>query len=147
MKNGEDFIGVNCVFWCHDGAGRVLMHKRSQYCRDEQGTWDCGAGSMEFGETFEETIAREVMEEYGATPLSIQYITTRNVLRQHGGRKTHWIKNLHWVLVDPTEVKNGESEKIDEIGWFSLDQLPTPLHSQITLEVDILKKFFATRPG
>lgn len=123
------------------------MHKRSQYCRDEQGTWDCGAGSMEFGETFEETIAREVMEEYGATPLSIQYITTRNVLRQHGGRKTHWIKNLHWVLVDPTEVKNGESEKIDEIGWFSLDQLPTPLHSQITLEVDILKKFFATRPG
>lgn len=145
FRRGVDFIGVNCVFWCHDGSGRVLMHKRSQKCRDEQGTWDCGAGAMEFGETFDDTIRREVMEEYGATPLQIVYVTTRNVLREHNGRATHWIKNLHWVQVDPAQVSNREPEKIDELGWFTFDTLPAPLHSQIGIEIDLIKKFLNSR--
>lgn len=140
LARGIDYIGICCVFWCHDAEGRVLMHKRSNKCRDEQGKWDCGAGSMEFGETFEDTIRRELIEEYGVTPLAIKYIATKNVLREHNGSKTHWIKNLHWVLVDPTQVTNMEPEKIDEIGWFTFDKLPQPLHSQIILEVDIIKK-------
>lgn len=143
LARGVDYIGVCCVFWCHDAEGRVLMHKRSNKCRDEQGRWDCGAGSMEFGETFEDTVRREVMEEYGAVALGIQYITTRNVLREHNGQTTHWIKNLHWVLIDPAHVTNKEPEKIDELGWFTLDKLPSPLHSQIILEVGIIKKFLA----
>lgn len=141
LKRGVDYIGVNCVFWCHDSEGKILMHKRSNKCRDEHGRWDCGSGSMEFGETFEDTVRREVMEEYGVEPLKIEYITTGNVLREHDGHTTHWVKNLHWVLVDPSQVKNMEPEKMEEIGWFSLDDLPTPLHSQITIEVEIIKNF------
>jgi len=147
MKRGVDYIGVNCVFWCHDKDGRVLLHKRSQNCRDEQGTWDCGAGSMEFGESFADTVRREVMEEYGVKPLEITYVTTENVLREHNGRPTHWIKNMHWVLVDPTKVTNSDPDKIDELGWFSLDDLPTPLHSQIVIEVDILKDYLKRNEG
>lgn len=145
LRRGFDFIGVNCVFYCHDGAGRILMHKRSQKCRDEQGAWDCGAGAMEFGETFEETIQREVMEEYCVEPLQIEYVATRNVLREHNGQRTHWVKNLHMVRVDPAKVRNGEPEKIEELGWFTFDTLPTPLHSQIGIEVDLIKKFLQTR--
>ncbi len=145
IKRGFDFIGVNCVFWCHDSKNRVLMHKRSDNCRDEKGRWDCGAGSMEFGESFEDTINREVMEEYGVKPLKIEYLTTKNVLRQHNGRKTHWIKNLHWVLVDPKKVKNADPEKIEEIGWFTLDKLPKPLHSQIGIEAGLIKKYLTKK--
>ena len=94
FKRGVDHIGVNCTFWCHDGNGRVLMHKRSTACRDEHGRWDFGAGSMEFGETFEDTVRREVLEEYGTEPLEIRYVTSVNVLREHNGRSTHWIKNF-----------------------------------------------------
>ncbi|MCR4328350.1 MAG: NUDIX domain-containing protein [Patescibacteria group bacterium] len=141
MKRGVDYIGVNCVFWCYDTEGRILMHKRSKKCRDEQDVWDCGGGAMEFGETFEDTVAREVLEEYGVVPLEIEYVTTKNVLRTHNGLSTHWVKNMHWVLVDPAKVKNGDPEKIDEIGWFALDQLPSPLHSQIGIEVEMLKIF------
>ncbi len=143
FKRGIDYIGVNCIFWCHDGKGNLLMHKRSKNCRDEQGRWDCGAGSMEFGETFEETVRREVLEEYGASTKEIKYISSANVLREHNGKKTHWVKNLHWVLVDPKEVKNNEPHKIEEIGWFKLDKLPTPLHSQINIEVQMLKDFLS----
>jgi NADH pyrophosphatase NudC (nudix superfamily) len=144
---GKEFIGVNCVFWCHDGKGKLLMHKRSKKCRDEQETWDCGAGSMEFGETFEETVRREVLEEYGAQPKEIKYISSANVLREHNGETTHWVKNLHWVLVDPKEVKNNEPDKIEEIGWFDLENLPTPLHSQIHIEVGLLKDFLERKKG
>ena len=141
LSKGVDYIGVNCVFWCHDGRGNVLMHKRSQNCRDEQGKWDCGGGSMDFGETFEQTVRREVAEEYGAKPLKMEYIATKNVLRKHNGNPTHWIKNMFWVLVDPKKVRNMEPEKIDEIGWFTFNKLPSPLHSQIIPEIDMIRKF------
>lgn len=130
-SRGVDYIGVNCVFWCHDENGRVLLHKRSQKCRDERGVWDCGAGSMEFGETFDKTVRREVLEEYGVEPLKIEYVGTKNVIRDHEGRLTHWVTNIHLVQVDPDKASIGDPEKMDEIGWFSLDNLPLPLHSQL----------------
>ena len=89
LKRGIDYIGVTVVFYCHDGAGRLLLHKRSAACRDEQGRWDVGGGSMEFGETFEEAVRREVREEYGVEPLSVVYAATTNVLREHDGCTTH----------------------------------------------------------
>ncbi len=141
FARGVDYIGVNCVFWCHDKNNRVLLHKRSSQCRDEHGTWDCGAGSMEFGESLKDTVRREVLEEYGVEPLEIEYVTTENVIREHNGKMTHWIKNLHWVLVDPEKVVNNEPHKIEEMGWFNFDSLPSPLHSQIVAEVEIIKNF------
>ncbi len=64
LKKGVDFIGITCVFYCHDGKGKLLLHKRSKNCRDEVGRWHVGGGSMEFGEDFEETVKREIKEEY-----------------------------------------------------------------------------------
>lgn len=37
LQRGIDFIGITCVFYCHDGQGNFLMHKRSKNCRDEIG--------------------------------------------------------------------------------------------------------------
>jgi 8-oxo-dGTP diphosphatase len=141
LKRGIDYIGVNCVFWCHDKNNRLLMHKRSQNCRDEKGRWDCGGGSMEFGETFEEAVTREVKEEYGVKPLKIEYLYSGNVLRKHDGKNTHWIKNLHWVLVDPKKVKNNDPHKLEEIGWFNIDALPSPLHSEFKKDVTNVRKY------
>ena len=52
-------------------------------------------------------------------------------MRKNNGVDTHWIALVHSVLVDPSEVKIGEPNKIDEIGWFNLNNLPNPLHSKI----------------
>ena len=59
LKRGIDFVGVTCSFLCHDGNGRILMHKRSQNCRDEQGRWDLGAGALEHGESVKKAVERE----------------------------------------------------------------------------------------
>jgi len=65
-------------------------------------------------------------------PLEIQFVTTRNVLRENNGQPTHWMANIFVAKLDPTLVKNGEPEKIEELGWFPFDTLPEPLHSQLT---------------
>ena len=120
LARGVDYIGVNCIFFCHDDNGKFLLHKRSQNCRDEKGAWDCGTGTMEFGESFDEAVTREVEEEYGVKPIKIEYVGSKNVIREHEGRQTHWIGNLHLVQIDPANATIGEPHKMDEIGWFSL---------------------------
>ncbi|MFA6131641.1 MAG: NUDIX domain-containing protein [Patescibacteria group bacterium] len=130
LKRGVDYIGVTCVFYCHDGKGNLLLHKRSCNCRDEQGHWDCGGGSMEFGETPEDAVRREIREEYGVETIDLKFATVKNVLRDNNGTPTHWIAFLFVAQVDPTQVINGEPNKIDELGWFAFDQMPEPVHSQ-----------------
>lgn len=140
LHKGVDFIGVTCVFYCHDGKGNLLMHKRSKNCRDEQGRWDPGAGSMEHGETFLETAKREIREEYCATPKNLQFWGASNVLRTNGKVPTHWIALLFTAEVDPKKVKIGEPEKMDELGWFSLKKLPRPLHSMVLPHLKMIRK-------
>lgn len=140
MRRGVDFIGVNCAFLCHDGHGRVLLQRRGANCRDEQGRWDSGAGSMEFGESFEDTVRREILEEYGAQIVAIEYVGTHNLVRLHEDRQTHWIVNLHFVEVVPETVGIGEPDKVDEIGWFELSALPEPLHSAVPLAIEMVSR-------
>lgn len=130
MRKGIDCIGICVVFYCHDGNGNLLLHKRSLKCRDEQGRWDVGGGALEHGETFEEAVNRELSEEYGTTPLDLKPLGTHNVLRISNGEKTHWIALVFSALLDPQEVKITDPDYMDDIGWFPLDDLPTPLHSQ-----------------
>ena len=130
MKKGQDFTGVTIVFLCYDGKGNVLLNKRSVNCRDEHGTWYPGGGGLEFGDTVEHTLKKEIMEEYCTDVLSYEHLGYRDVHREHEGKKTHWIALDFKVLIDRNKVKNGEPHKSDEIGWFKLDKLPMPLHSQ-----------------
>lgn len=127
------------VYFCHDGKGNFLMHKRSAKARDEHGRWDIGAGSVEVHETVENTLRKEIREEYGTEVLGFEFLGFRDVHREHEGRPTHWVALDFKVLIDPSSVKNGEPHKFDEIGWFRLGSLPNePLHSQLP---HFLKKY------
>lgn len=127
---------VSCVFVCHDGAGRVLLARRSAGARDEPGTWDCGAGALEFGETFEAAVTREVREEYGVPPLAIERLGVRNVLR--GAPVTsHWVAVVFAVRVAPEGVRIGEPHKFDALRWCAPKALPAPLHSQCRPTVEL----------
>lgn len=86
---------------------------------------------MEFGEDFETTVRREVREEYCVDPISVKQVGMINVLRDNNGTPTHWIALVHAVEIPPEGVLIGEPEKIDEIGWFTPETFPEPLHSQL----------------
>jgi len=130
LKKGIDFTGVSIVYFCHDGKGNFLMQKRSQQARDEQGVWDIGAGGLELHDTVENTLRKEIMEEYCTDVLDFEFLGYRDVHREHQGEPTHWIALDFIVLVDPVKAKNGEPHKFDEISWFTLDDCPKETHSQ-----------------
>lgn len=138
FKKGQDYIGITVVYFCHDGRGNFIMAKRSNNARDEHGRWDIGAGGLEFGDTVEATLKKEIKEEYCTEVLDYEFLGFRDVHRKYQGRPTHWIALDFKVLVDASRVKIGEPHKFDEIGWFKLSVLPENLHSQLP---DFLHKY------
>lgn len=133
MKKGVDYPGVTVSYFCHDGKGNFVFNKRSVNCRDEHGRWDNGGGGLDFGDGVEQTLRKEIKEEYGAEVLAHEFLGYREVHREQEGKKTHWIALYFKVLVNHGEVSNCEPHKFDAVEWFRLDALPSPLHSQLPL--------------
>jgi 8-oxo-dGTP diphosphatase len=133
MIAGKDFTGISIVFFCHDGNGSFVMAQRSQNARDEHGRWDIGGGRLSTHDSVEETLKREIMEEYASPVLDYSYLGYRDVHRGEGQEKTHWIALDFKVHVERSSVHNGEPHKFDQIGWFTVDALPASdaLHSQL----------------
>lgn len=135
MNPGIDYVGITTVFFCHDGKGNFLFHKRSNKTRDEHGKWDTGSGKLEHGLTLQENVLKEVLEEYGCKGEIQEELPPLDVFREHNGAKTHWLAVLFFILVDPAEAKNNEPDKMEEIGWFKVGEFPKPLHSGLEIQL------------
>ncbi len=132
-RPGVDYIGITITFFCHDGHGNFVMQKRGAACRDENGRWDIGSGALDWGVAIENTLRKEIKEEYGAKVLEFEFLGHRELFREHNGQATHWLSLSYKVLVDPSQVINAEPHKFDEIAWFRFGSLPpvAELHSQL----------------
>lgn len=129
---GVSFVGVTTPFLCYDENGRVFLAKRSKNARDEQGHWDFGSGGLKVGESIESNMRRELFEEYGVEPIKVTLIGHFELFRTlPDGTQTHWIGIAHAVQVDPKKVRIMEPEMFEDSGWFTMDSLPSPLHSAI----------------
>ena len=62
MIGQETLITVGCGAIIEDSLGRILLQKRTDY-----DIWGIPGGLLEVGETFEETVKREVQEETNLT--------------------------------------------------------------------------------
>ena len=140
LRRGVDFIGVTVPFVIYDGEKNILLQKRSKNCRDEQGRWDVGGGAMEFGEEWDEAVIREIQEELGVTPAEVKFLEAYNALRDNNGTPTHWIALVHAAKVNSKKVFINDTEKIDEIGWFNLNNLPSPLHSKMMKSLEAAQR-------
>ena len=135
---GLSYPGVVTGFFCLDAVSRrIFLAQRSVNCRDEHGRWDNGGGGLDFGLTAEKNVIHEIEEEYGATPLRIHFLGYRDKFRKTPeGADTHWLALDFAALVNPSEVHINEPHKFDDSGWFDMDNLPSPLHSQVQSSVD-----------
>jgi ADP-ribose pyrophosphatase YjhB (NUDIX family) len=139
---GISFVGVATSALCHDGKGNFLMMKRGPLARDENGRWDILGGGLKHGVDIESNLLRELDEELCTTASDIIYLGYRDVHRKlDDDTPTHWISIDHIMKIDRSKAKIGEPGVIDEIGWFTLETIPSPVHSQfdIFLKVNLQK--------
>ena|GEM_PF-188144 len=139
-RAGINCLGVSICCVCHDGQGNILLNKRTKKCRDEWDCWDNWGGQIEFGETFEEAIKRELMEEANIKPLKMEKGGSLTVLRKIRGVDTHWVAIIYAVKVEKKEYRSNEPEKLQTPTWFSLDNLPSPRHSHFAKDVMAVKE-------
>jgi ADP-ribose pyrophosphatase len=121
LKAGRDYIGVGVgAVIIEDGA--VLLLKRRK--PPEAGSWSIPGGRVEFGETVEAAIAREVKEELGCDATIIRPLGVTNHIVQDEG--SHWVSPRFLVEISG-EPRNLEPTVHDDMQWFSLLELPAEL--------------------
>jgi 8-oxo-dGTP pyrophosphatase MutT (NUDIX family) len=108
-----------------DDAGRVLLHRRA-----DDGFWDLIGGSMEPGETFEETARREVREEIGVELGDLEPLEIYSGLAFFHTYPTG-DEVYHVGVAFQTRDMRGEPRpdpaEVAELGFFPLDALPGPI--------------------
>lgn len=129
---GVSFTGITTAFFCYDDQGRIFLSKRSKNARDEHGRWDAGEGGLKHGQAIEQNMRRELKEEYNVEPLKVDFIGYMDMFRKTAeGIDNHWLAMDFAVKVDPAKIKINEPDMVDGSGWFTLDNLPSPMHSQM----------------
>lgn len=121
MKKGKDFIGVGVGAIILNKEGKFFLLKRGPKAQNEIGKWEFPGGSMEHGETFEETVIRETYEEFGIKIKPLKLITTVNEILKD--QNQHWIAvGFFCKLIRGVPVIR-EKTKCSEIGWFTLEEI------------------------
>jgi mutator protein MutT len=126
MKKGVDYIGVSAGAMIINDKGEVFLSKRSKNTRNEREHWETPGGGVELGEALEAAVRREMMEEYGIElDIIEQWPAADHFIPAEG---QHWVATTFLAKVRAGQTpKIMEPDKCDAIGWFPLDELPTPL--------------------
>lgn len=138
MRKGVDYIGVSAGAMIFNNKGQLFLSKRSKNTSNEHGCWETPGGSVEFGETLEEAVRREIREEYGVEIDIISQMPAHDHLIPK--EKQHWVANSFLARIKPGQKpKIMEPHKCDEIGWFTLNKLPKPLSIVTRLDLKAYK--------
>jgi 8-oxo-dGTP diphosphatase len=121
MKRGVDYIGVGVGAVLVNHEGKVFLSKRGKHARNEKGKWELPGGALEFGDTIEETIIREMKEEFDITVKIVDRLEPFNhiIPEEH----QHWVAFCFICVLISGTPKIMEKDKSDEIGWFDLSEL------------------------
>jgi 8-oxo-dGTP diphosphatase len=113
-------IGVGVFVW---KDGKFLMLQRQG--AHGEGSWSVPGGHLEFGESWENCAAREVMEETGVIIKNIrQFAITNDIFPDE---QKHYV--TIWMASDWEHgvPVNKEPDKCLSIEWRDVKSLPTPL--------------------
>ncbi|HYK08635.1 MAG TPA: NUDIX hydrolase [Candidatus Eisenbacteria bacterium] len=103
--------------------GKVLLGKRKG--SHGEGDWAFPGGHLEFGETIEDCVKREVAEETSLHVKNIHFgAVTNDIFKKE---KKHYITIFMVCDYANGKVKTMEPHKCEKWEWFSWETLPSPL--------------------
>lgn len=100
---------------------RLLLGKRRG--AHMPGFYAAPGGHLEFGESFAQCAAREVLEETGLVLDTIEFLTVGNYM--FGDR--HYVDVDMIARIHKGEPRVMEPDKVESWGWYRIDNLPSPL--------------------
>lgn len=132
MEVGKDYIGVGCGAIVINDKDEVLLVKRSMNARTEPGTYSRPGGEVEFGETIAHAAERETWEETGVVVKVLEISDIPEVI----SKERHWLAfgcKAQYISGVPI---NREPKKHDEVGWYPLSNLPSPINEYTKSSID-----------
>lgn len=124
--------------------GMTLLAKRKG--SHGEGMWGSMGGHVEFGESPQAAVAREAREELGIEIGNMQFAACMNMIRE--GK--HYLDVSFTAEIISGEPSVQEPEHIETIGWFALDDLPSPLFPPVAAVLNALrtgKNYFEVDDG
>ncbi|MBI2889082.1 MAG: NUDIX domain-containing protein [Candidatus Liptonbacteria bacterium] len=138
MEPGKDYIGVGCGALIVNDCGETLLLKRKN--RNEIGMWCKPGGAVEYGETVEDAVRREVKEEFGVEIELLESLGFTNQILP--AEKEHWVAFHYLARITKGKPRNCEPDKTKEFGWFPIDKLPEPLTQTTREPVEMYLKLY-----
>lgn len=137
MIRGKDYIGVGVGALIINDEGRFLLGLRGKKAKNEQGKWEIPGGGVEFGETLQQALKREIKEEIG---IEIEVISLLQVA-DHILEKEHWVSPTFICKIISGTPTIMEPEKCDRLEWVTIEEAEKLPLSEVTLQdVAVLKK-------
>lgn len=123
-------VGAGIVI-VKDGVTLLAKRKGSH----SAGEWGSMGGKVEFGESPADAAKREAKEELDIEVGNLRFVTCMHMVKPG----EHFIDISFVGELVSGEPKIMEPHKIVEIGWFSLDNLPSPLYEPVRVVLESLK--------
>ncbi len=139
MKRGIDYIGVGVGAAIFNNKGQLLIMLRGKKAKNERGTWEIPGGSVEFNETFEQALKREVKEEIGVEIEIIELLGICDHIIP--SEKQHWVAPTFICKIIKGKPKIKEKDKCEKLDWFTLEEAEKlPLSIITKWDIEQLKK-------
>lgn len=147
MTIGKFLGGIGALVWDRKSQKYLLLRRAAQ--RDfKAGAWECVTGRVDQGESFEDALHREVMEEINAQ-VHIDFI----IATSHFYRGDPIPDNELLSVIYGCTIKNANQVVIgsehSEFEWFSASEALDFLHKnhwlhEVILRAEKLRKFLPT---
>ena len=141
MKKGVDYIGVGVGAAILDDEGKLFLMLRGKDARNERGKWQIPGGSVDFGESLQEALKREVQEEFGIEIEVRELLDVVNHILP--AERQHWVSPAYICKIIKGKPTILEPNKCEKMGWFTLEEaekLPISLTTQSNIPA-LRKKF------
>jgi 8-oxo-dGTP diphosphatase len=130
-KHDRPKVGIGALIF---NDRKILLMKRRGGMAS--GSWGSGGGHMEYGESFTNSLQREIREEAGIEIGNIKFLCLVN-LKEY--RPEHYVDIGFVADWKSGEPKILETDKFENWGWYKLDDLPEPLFGPVKIYLEAYK--------
>lgn len=121
MKKGIDYIWVWTWAMVFNNLGEVFISQRWPKAKNEKWKWEFPGGGVDFGETCENTILREVKEEFDMHIEITELLEVVNHIIPEENQ--HWVSPSYIAKYISWDIKIMEDDKCVWFKWVKLEEL------------------------